>query len=66
MLVVFYENLLEIILSFVIGELKFPFFVGQNLNFRIIFILERREYFVALPGFSISILVYIIVFYRSL
>ena len=44
MLVVFCDNFLEIILSFVIGELKFPFFVDQNLNSIIIFILERREY----------------------
>ena len=27
-----------------IDELKFPFFVGQNLNSKIIFILEQREY----------------------
>ena len=44
MLVVFCENLLEIILSFVVGGSKFAFFVGQNLNSRIIFILRRREY----------------------
>jgi len=44
MLVVFCENLLEIILSFVVGGSKFVFFVGQNLNSRIIFILRWREY----------------------
>ena len=44
MLVVFCENFLKIILSFGVGGSKFAFFVGQNLNFRIIFILERREY----------------------
>ena len=44
MLVVFGENLPEIILSFVVGGSKFVFFVGQNLNSRITFILGRREY----------------------
>ena len=43
MLVVFCENLSEIILSFVVGKSKFVFFVGQNLNSRITFILERRQ-----------------------
>jgi len=43
MLVVFCENLPKIILSFVVGKSKFVFFVGQNLNSRITFILERRQ-----------------------
>ena len=43
MLVVFYENFLEIGLSFVVGGSKLTFFVGQFLNSRIAFILGRRE-----------------------
>ena len=43
MLVVFYENFLEIGLSFVVGGSKLIFFVGQILNFRIVLILGRRE-----------------------
>ena len=42
-LVIFCENLPETGLSFVIGGSKLIFFVGQILNFRIAFILERRE-----------------------
>ena len=44
MLVVLCENLLEICLSYVLGESKLNFFVGQILNSRIAFILGRREY----------------------
>jgi len=44
MLVVFCEYLPEIILSFVVSGSKFTFFVGQNLNSRITFILGRKEY----------------------
>ena len=44
MLVVFYENFLEIGLSFVVGGSKLTFFVGQILNSKIVFILGRREY----------------------
>ena len=44
MLVVFYENFLEIGLSFVVGGSKLTFFVGQILNSRIVFILGRSEY----------------------
>ena len=43
-LVVFCENLLETDLSFVVSGSKLIFFVGQILNSRISFILERREY----------------------
>ena len=44
MLVVFCGNLLEIGLFFVVDRSKLTLFVGQILNSRIIFILERREY----------------------
>ena len=44
MLVVFYENLPETYLSLVVSESMLTFFVGQILNFRIVFILGRREY----------------------
>ena len=44
MLVVFCENLSEIILFFVIGGLKFAFFVEQNLNTKTTLIPRRREY----------------------
>ena len=44
MLVVFCGNLLEIGLFFVVDRSKLTLFVGQNLNSRITFILERREY----------------------
>ena len=43
MLVVFCENFSKIILSYVVGESKFAFFMEQNLNSRITFILGRRE-----------------------
>ena len=39
-----FENLLEIILSFVVCGSKFTFFVGQNLNSRITIILAWRKY----------------------
>ena len=42
-LVVFFENLLETGLSFVVDGSKLIFFTGQILNSRIVFILERRE-----------------------
>ena len=43
-LVVFFENLLETGLSFVVDGSKLIFFAGQILNSRIIFILGRMEY----------------------
>ena len=43
-LVVFYKNLSEIGLSFVVCESKLTFFVQQILNFRIAFILGGRKY----------------------
>ena len=43
-LVVFCENLSEIILSFVVDGSKFTFFMGQNLNSKIVIILGQREY----------------------
>ena len=46
MLVVFCENLPEISLSFMVGGSKLIFFVGQILNYRILFILGRREYLI--------------------
>jgi len=46
MLIVFCENLPKTGLSFVVGESKLIFFVGQILNSRIIFILGRREYLI--------------------
>ena len=46
MLVVFCENLPKTSLYFVVGESKLIFFVGQILNYRIVFILGRREYLI--------------------
>jgi len=43
-LVVLCENLLEICLSYVLGGSKLKNFVRQILNYRIAFILRRREY----------------------
>ena len=43
MLVVFCKNLSKIDLFFVVGGSKLIFFVGQVLNFRMVFILGRRE-----------------------
>ena len=43
-LVVFYENIPKIVLSFVVGRSKLPFFVGQILNSIIAIILRPREY----------------------
>ena len=43
-LVVFCENLLEIMLSFVIGMSKVAFFVEQILNSIVVFILGQMEY----------------------
>ena len=49
MLVVLCENLPKTGLSFVVGELKLIFFVGQILNYKIAFILGRREYLIEAP-----------------
>ena len=42
-LVVFCENVPEIILSFMVGGSKLVFFVGQILNSKIAFILGQRK-----------------------
>jgi len=60
-LVVFCENLLEIILCFVVGRSKLPIFVGQILNSIVAIMLGQREWmfdvsFVARIGISVGMM----------